>query len=234
MSLVVGLGGVRRNACVALATPDGVIGVCEQERITRVAGAGANSTGLPDEALQELLRRAAKRPDDVSLVAVAEPVPGGGRDFHVLDHHFAHACSSFLPSPFEEAVVLVCDHETPHVSVWHGRGKSLARVDWGWNGIGLAELYSECATALGFDARGGEQRMEALARLAAGDDILADGSFFQLADDHLVPGPDWKAHVADADGNRRSAGCCGTRAAAAAPHRRPAHGAAGSHPRACA
>ena len=55
--LIVGLGGGAENACVALSNGQNILGICEQERITRVRAAGVNSTGLPDEALDFLLRR---------------------------------------------------------------------------------------------------------------------------------------------------------------------------------
>jgi hypothetical protein len=55
MNSWIGLGGAARNGCVALRVDDGILGVCEQERITRVRAAGFNASGLPDEALDELL-----------------------------------------------------------------------------------------------------------------------------------------------------------------------------------
>ena len=49
--LTVGLGGVASHGCVALSERGRIVGVCEQERITRVRNAGFNASGLPDEAL---------------------------------------------------------------------------------------------------------------------------------------------------------------------------------------
>ena len=197
MSLVAGFGGATRNACVALFTNEQILGICEQERITRVRGAGFNSTGLPDEALDELLRRARRHRGDVATYAVAEPVQAGaGTGLTRLEHHFAHACSTFLPSPFQSATIIVCDHDAPHVSVWDGHGSELLRVEWPWSGPGFAEVYSLAAEAIGFVGVGREQRMEALARLnPAGHDDRAQ-QFFSLDVDRLQLADGWQARIA--------------------------------------
>ena len=69
MPLIVGLSGATRNASATLCTPDRVLGICSQERITRVRGAGFNPTGLPDEALDEILRCAGRGRHDVTTYA---------------------------------------------------------------------------------------------------------------------------------------------------------------------
>jgi carbamoyltransferase len=165
-SVVAGLGGATRNACVTLCTRDRILGICEQERVTRVRAAGFNPSGLPDEALDELLRRSGRTRRDIVAYALAEsaPLPAGIVPLR-LDHHFAHACAAFLPSGFDSATIVVCDHESPQISVWEGSANSITRVEWPWRGMGFAELYSQCAAALGFTAAGRGQRMEALARL---------------------------------------------------------------------
>jgi len=206
MSILVGLGGAARNACVTLSAGDRILGVCEQERITRVRAAGFNPTGLPDEALDVLLRRAGHTRAHVSAYALAEATlaPAGIAPLRRLDHHFTHACSAFLPSPFDSATIVVCDHEAPQISVWEGDGSTITRVEWPWQGVGFAELYSRCAEALGFATGGHEQRMEALARLAPG--LHADWTIplFGLEDDRLRIAPDWQARVeASAAGGER-------------------------------
>jgi carbamoyltransferase len=196
VNLWAGIAGGRRNACVALCTHDQVLGICEQERITRVPGAGVNSTGLPDEALDELLTRAGLARRDLAGFALAEHGAAPARpDALRVDHHFAHACAAFLPSRFDAARIVICDHEAPHLSVWDGHGTSVTRVDWPWDGTGFAELYSQCAEVLGFVGAGGEQRMEALARLdpSARDERVE--RLFALAEDRLVIAPDWRGRV---------------------------------------
>ena len=96
MSLTVGIGGVRRNACAAVADAQQkqLIGVCEQERVTRVRAAGVNTTGLPDEALDAILDRHGRTRGDIGSIVVAEDprvsLPAGVA--HV-EHHYAHACA---------------------------------------------------------------------------------------------------------------------------------------------
>jgi carbamoyltransferase len=141
MSLVAGLGGATRNACVALCADGQIVGICEQERITRVRAAGFNSTGLPDEALDALLRRSGRKKCEVTSYGLAEAfAPAAGYEPVCLDHHFAHACSAFLPSPFDSATIVVCDHDAPQISVWDGDGGALSRIEWPWHGPGFAEI----------------------------------------------------------------------------------------------
>ncbi len=193
--LVVGFSGAERNACVAVCGPERVLSVCEQERVTRVRAAGFNPTGFPDEALDELLRRAGRSRGHVRTYVTPERSDGAASPCATLDHHFAHACAAFLPTSFESAAILICDHRSPQVSVWEGIGSSIDRVDWPWNGPGFGELYSQCAAALGFEAHGKEQRFEALARLkplsrsAEATDLLAGEP------DRLRLVPDWQSRV---------------------------------------
>ena len=166
----VGLGGAGRHACAAVCTAHDVMGVCEQERVTRVKGAGFNTTGLPDEAIDVILARTGFTRSSVIEYAYSECPPPAteGLPSVRLDHHFMHAGAAFLPSPFDSATIVVCDGEAPHVSVWSGCGDAVSPVDFSWFGPGFTELYAQSARALGFSSVGGEQRMEALARLDPG------------------------------------------------------------------
>src|SRR5262245_62107878 len=195
MSLWAGLGGGSRYACVSLCTDDAIVGICEQERITRVRAAGFNSTGLPDEALDELLLRSRRHRGEITAYAIAEnDNPPAGVELVRLNHHFAHACAAFLPSPFESATIVVCDHDSPQISVWDGDRDTLTQVALTWEGVGFADLYSQCAEVIGLAAFGREQRMEALARLEPGYEMATE-RLFQLAEDRLSLAPDWKTQV---------------------------------------
>jgi carbamoyltransferase len=204
VNLFAGLGGAARHACVALCTERDVLGVCEQERITRVRGAGFNSTGLPDEVLDTLLARSGLQRHQVTAYGVAEPVATlhkrPGIDLVRLDRHFALACSAFLPSPFESATIVICDRESPEMSIWTGAGATITRVDCPWEGPGLAAVYSGCAEALGFRADGSEQRMEAMARLEpARRDVRAEESV-SFGANSLRLAPDWQARIESWEG----------------------------------
>lgn len=165
--LTAGLGGATRHACVALSSGDRLLGVCEQERVTRVRGAGFNHTGLPDEALDMLLARVGRSRDDIGRYVVADDSSDTARHDRLerVNQHYAHACASYLSSPFASAAVVVCSPDAPGVSVWVGRGATIARVEWPWRGPSLSDVYARCVTAFGFGPTGGGQRFEALARL---------------------------------------------------------------------
>jgi carbamoyltransferase len=204
MDVWIGLGGAARDGCAAVCTGEEVLGVCRQERVTRVRGAGFNPTGFPDEALDELLHGCGRTRKDVVQYGLAEPANSHERnpDSRCFDHHFAHACTAFLTSPFDAATVVVCDDEPPEISVWDGRGTEVTRINWPWHGPGLARFYSECARLLDFVPGAEERRMEALARLeatTAGDEFAPVVGF---APDRLLLAPDWRSRVRERIGNR--------------------------------
>jgi carbamoyltransferase len=187
-----GLSGVERHGSVALAEGARLMGVCQQERVTRVRNAGFNASRLPDEALDTLLRCHGRSRQDVGRYVVAGPDARSERQdrFEYVDHHLAHACTAYLSSPFSSATVVVCDSEAPHVSVWVGHGGALTRVEWPWNGPGFTEVYSRFACAMGFHGAAGEQRFEALARLAPDARDSRVSGLVEPGDDalHVKPG----------------------------------------------
>jgi carbamoyltransferase len=197
--LVVGFGGARQNACAALCSADGILGICEQERVTRVRAAGFNVSGMPDEALDELLRYSKRQRRHVAKYVVAERMSSENEKRQLrLDHHLAHACAAFLPSPFESATIVICDEDAPQVSVWQGTGNSVSPIEWPWRGPGFAWLYSKVAEIIGFSGIGSEQKMEALARLDPGrhDDridalVSVDANQFRLAENWMARIEEW-------------------------------------------
>lgn len=189
----VGVGGAGRNACAAVCTSNAVLGICEQERVTRVKGAGVNSTGLPDEAIDVILARTGFTRASVVEYAHSEcALPTtDGTPSATLDHHFMHACAAFLPSPFDSATIVVCDSEVPHLTVWSGCGDTVSPVDFSWFGPGFGELHSQSARALGFSSTGGEQRMEALARLTPGRRDERIDRLFRFDGNRVDTAPRW-------------------------------------------
>lgn len=172
MSVILGVAGATRNAAVALCDGGRVVAVCERERLTRTRRASLRTGQLPLETLETTLRIAGRAKADISAYAIAEPgieLPAGLR-VERLDHHYAHAATSFYTSPFDEAVVLVCDrHGIPDVSIWRGDATGIRRENFLWIGPGFATVYSLLAEAFGFAAggdEGEEHRVEALARVA--------------------------------------------------------------------
>jgi carbamoyltransferase len=167
--MIAGVSGTTRNATVALADAKALVGVCSQERATRLRGAGVNASGVPDEAMDLLLGKLGRSRAEITRTVMAD---GDASDissrFEHIDHHFAHACTAYLTSPFTSAAIVVCDHEAPCVSVWTGRGAAIERVSWPAEGPGFAAVFSRLATAFGFRSAEGDQRLEALARLQPG------------------------------------------------------------------
>jgi carbamoyltransferase len=196
-ALTAGLGGGSKNACVALGNGQNILGICEQERITRVRAAGVNSTGLPDEALDFLLRRIGRSRNDIERFVLAEDGAGPNLQNKVhIGHHFAHACTSYLSSLFTSSVIVICDHEFPKVSVWNGCGSELTPVDMPWAGMGFSELYSECAELLEF-GYAADQRFEALARLNPDHRDSRLDKLFRTDGVSLQLEPGWKALAAE-------------------------------------
>ena len=149
-----------------------------------------------------MLSRLMQTREQVGTLTVAEPVDPSplGPQSHVVrfDHHLGHAAASYLTSPFDRAVVIVCDHQDPGVSVWEGMGSRLVRMDRPWHGIGLASLYSACAECLGFTGDGQASHLEALARLQpdSRDQTVVDA--FRLGESSIALKTDWQAPIAAA------------------------------------
>jgi carbamoyltransferase len=196
--VVVGVSGVQQNATVAVATGGRLIACCEQERISRVRSEGLRPGTLPAEALRAALGNGQTGQAGAVTFVAAEPgvvLPSAVSQVSV-DHHFAHAATAALTSPFPAAAVLVCDqHGNPPVSVWSWDGGRLGNVEWPWAGEGFAALYSQCAQLFGFGLRG-EHRLEALARLNGSDRDDALESLIDYAGAGLVARPEWAGTVA--------------------------------------
>jgi carbamoyltransferase len=195
--LTAGLSLASRHACAALATSTG-IAVCEQERATRVRGAGPDASGLPDQALDLLVDRMGCTRDDIGRYTTADPGIDRikGRPVDRIDHHLAHASTAYRCSPHFAATILVCDQEDPKVSLWLGQGDTITRIKWPWRGAGFSDLYSACSEAIGFaTTAGGEQRFEALARLRPDHTDDEISRLFHADSQSLHEEPGWQARV---------------------------------------
>ena len=186
------------HGCVALSDGGPLLAVCEQQRVTRVRGAGCNASGLPDEALDTLLERLGQRRDDVTRYAAGEAGVGmiDGKQVERFDHHMAHACAAYLSSPFSSATIVVCDHDAPKVSAWRGQGRDISRIEWPWEGPGFTDVYSEGAAVLGFTGGGTrDHRMEVLARLRPDSRNARIDRLFTCDGHSLSVEPGWRAEL---------------------------------------
>jgi carbamoyltransferase len=196
--VVLGLGGVSSHACAALCVDGRLVGACEQERVTRVRGAGPNRSGLPDEAIDALLAAQRLPRDRIRRVGMAErwgtsAAPGSPAQF---EHHLAHAATAHLTSGFPRAAILVCDHETPQVGVYLGDGAAVTPVAWPSREPGPAAIYADAATALGFGGGGEGQHLEAFARLEAGCRLAEVDDLFTFGSDGIAAVPGWIERLA--------------------------------------
>lgn len=198
-AVVVGITGASRNPAAAIAVGGRLVGFCEEERLTRIRGAGLRPGRLPQEAVRTVLGLAGQAPENVGAYVTAEEgvtVPEALPRLRV-DHHHGHAAAAFLTSPFETAAVLICDrNSSPEVSVWLGQGAELVNQQWPWTGPGFASLYTDCSELFGYEA-GQEHRLEALARCGAGADRERVAHLFRYVDGSLRVESGWKRIVGD-------------------------------------
>jgi len=169
MGLVIGLAGASRNGAVAVCDGGHVIGMCEQERVTRTRRESLTPDRLPLQTLTTILRVGAEADVEVATYAAGEAairVPRG-LPVEYVDHHRAHAATAFYTSPFPDATIVVCDRSgDPELTVWRGDASGIRRAEFAWRGPGLATLYSLAADAFGFGTDG-EARLEGLARVGS-------------------------------------------------------------------
>jgi carbamoyltransferase len=172
-TVIVGVSGALRNATVAVAVDGELRAVCEQERLTRVRGAGLVAGAFPADALEVTLSTAGGlQRSDVTRYAAGEAavqLPSGVPVARV-DHHQAHAAAALYLTGTPSAAVLVCDSRpSDSLSVWTGTADRLARHEWPASTENLAAIYGRAAAVLGFPP-GREHELEALARLETGDE----------------------------------------------------------------
>jgi carbamoyltransferase len=195
--IVVGISGARRSPAAAIAVGGRLLGFCEEERITRVRGAGLRPGELPNDSVSAVLRLAGSSSEKVSAWVTGEEgvvLPAGLPRLR-LDHHHCHAATAFLTSPFQDAAVIVCDRNTaPEVSVWRGHDGELVNEQWPWVGPGFASLFTQCSEIFGFSA-GHEHRFEALARLGGDTDPDRISRLFAYVDGTLRVDPDWQRAI---------------------------------------
>jgi carbamoyltransferase len=192
--VLIGMAGARRHGCVAVWC-DGVMrGACEVERVTRTRGEALPRATLPTMALAAL----ETLPDDCRSLVISESeikTPSGLAALR-LDHHEAHAAMAYLTSPFERALVVVCDMRRPGVSVWLGEEAAVTHVDRAWVGPSFAQLYSASAEAIGLMGPGRERAMEALARGSPPLGLEQVARLWRFGGDRVFLRKDWRRCLA--------------------------------------
>jgi carbamoyltransferase len=178
---VIGIGGLMDDAACALAQEGRILAAVEQKKIARRHTPGM----LPIEAIEETLRIAAIDATKVNVVAMVRPLAASpdslislrvrqvfaNARLLVVDHHTAHAASTFYASGFEEATVLVVDRagDLRCSSRWTATRTgplTLHRESYFPDSIG--DLYGRVTEFLGFRSRADEHKVQWLS--ASGDD----------------------------------------------------------------
>ncbi|MGH3796862.1 MAG: carbamoyltransferase family protein [Pseudonocardiaceae bacterium] len=170
--IVLGVSGAFGHDAAACLVVDGdVVAIGEEERFSRVKRAPG---ALPVNAIRYCLAHAEAAFGDVDTIAVswnpASAPPGSGLDdyldrllnhdtwrghrrpeVHCIDHHMAHAASSFLTSGFDEAAVLVMDGhgENGSTSLGHGKGDRLTIEQYFPIGDSLGHFFEAVSAHVG-------------------------------------------------------------------------------------
>ena len=81
------------------------------------------------------------------------------------NHHSSHAASAFFPSPFSDAVIVVCDGvgERDTTSIYHGSGSKIEKIQSIEYPHSLGLAYSLITKYLGFKPNSGEYKVMGLA-----------------------------------------------------------------------
>jgi carbamoyltransferase len=178
---ILGIGGVLGDAAAAVIKDGEIAAAIEEAKLTRRPQPGR----LPENAVAASLRIAGIRPEDVDYVALARPLPPGSalpialRMFSKarvvsIDHHAAHAAAAYLPSPFQNAVVITLDREGDLRCgcKWRGEGGRLVLEDEILYPDSIGELYGRVTELLGFQPRADEHRVQWLS--ATGEPLYVD------------------------------------------------------------
>lgn len=161
--IIVGLGGLQKDAACAVLRDGELVSAVEQQKAAPRHVRG----GLPVEAIHLALEMAGAHGGDVETVALARPLGEGhrARQIHLelrslfpkarvvsVDHHRAHAASAYYASPFDRATVVAMDNmgDFRCGSRWRAEGGDLwleAEMSYPDS---LGDLYSRVTELLGF------------------------------------------------------------------------------------
>jgi carbamoyltransferase len=201
---IVGLGGLQGDGGCAILKDGTLRAAIEESKLNH----GARG-GIPEMAIAECLRLAGVTREAVDCVAVVRPVDPAlhsplralfpQAEVAVVEHHLAHAASSFFASPFESATVLTLDRTGDfHCGArWKAQGNQLQlEKEWQYPDSPAA-FYSAVTDLLGFRAGGDEHKVQWLS--ASGDDRFE--TLF-----HEIMGESGHPDASFFDGNRGASG----------------------------
>jgi carbamoyltransferase len=190
--IIVGLGGLNKDAACAVLKDGGLVSAVEERKVARAVAQDA----LPEAAISTALEVAGLSPAAVNCVALVRPF---AQQIHLslrahfpnaqtlmVEHHAAHAASAYYPSPFDEATVLTLDRDGDFRSAarWRASGNQLHLERDLYYPDSLGDLYSRVTELLGFNAGSDEHKVQWLSTADSGE------QFFPLFEEILGSG-DW-------------------------------------------
>lgn len=144
--IVFGYGGTGHDFSTCIFKDNKIAGFIEDERILREKHAVSSKAAvrlLNNESLSYCQEQAGISIEEADYIVANSSIksyyisrkPRKG-DIHMINHHLSHASSTFYPSDFEEAAILVIDgsgisdneHERDTISMWHGNGKNIKKI----------------------------------------------------------------------------------------------------------
>lgn len=195
--MILGVSGSRQGPAAALLSGT-VLAACEESRLSR--SRLSQRTSSPRLAVSELLEFLEIARSRIQSVAVTRDGHFGGHAETSVDHHHAHAAYAFHSSPFDEAVVVVCDTSvSAGWTAWRGSAAGLAPVTDALGRFPLAQAYSQLTGAMGLTPGRHEHIVEAMARFGATATHRAADAI-TVGDDGLVMDAHWADQVDAADG----------------------------------
>jgi carbamoyltransferase len=190
--VILGLGGLLGDAACAALKNGELIAAVEEAKVAR----GFRPGTIPQVSIAECLRMAGVTREEVDCVGIVRPFTSGRESqFHlelrdqfpraeivVVEHHLAHAASSYYASPFDEASVLTLDHSGDFRcgALWHAQGNQVSMEREWYYPDSLGRLYGAVTELLGFRRGADEHKVQWLS--ASGDERFA-GLFREIVTD---------------------------------------------------
>ena len=209
--ILLGLGGLERNAAAAVARDGQLLAAVEQQKVARNPTPGV----LPMEAIRSCLELAKAKATEVDVVAIARPFSSES-ELHLelrsrfpqarvvaAEHHTAHAAAAYYLSGFEQATVLTLDRNGDFRcgARWRAEGTQLHLDKELYYPDSVGDLYSRVTDLLGYRANSEEHKVQWLS--TAGQPVY--GALFE----QIFPmREDWSSHTDRHyfDGERMSRG----------------------------
>jgi carbamoyltransferase len=208
--VIAGLGGFLSDPACCILKDGEIASAVEQAKVSRQ---DRRPGSFPDEAFQLALDVAGVLAKDIDCVAIARPFALGvesaaqlalrakfpNSEIVVVEHHHAHAASSYYASGFDAGTVLSVDRAGDFRSAVAFRGEEnrLTTVRELYFPDSLGDLFNRVTELLGFHARADEHKVQWLS--TAGEPIYLE-AFRRVLHQGASEWPKLDRSYIDADG----------------------------------